>query len=350
MKALFRLLLTGALANPASSLLLRPLWKGRASIFMLHRTTTYPEIPAERVPELIGTCVKALRNAGASLTSVRTLFEMARRGVAPPPGSVAFTIDDGYCDQATIATAFLRNDCPVTVFLVSGFMDGDLWPWDERLAYAVLNTTRSRVELATLQRRFELQTPEYKNAAVQILQNACKSLPWTQVGAVLEELWLQTGVLPPKAPLAVDRAIGWQDARALEREGVDFAPHSVTHRVASQLPAEESDYEIVHSVERLKAELVRPLPVYAWPTGRSEDFGHRDMLLAQKHGLLGAVSADPGYSDFKSAIRTPVQMFAIRRFAFSAQTDVNVQYGTGIEELKNRMRGMPSSARKRQTD
>jgi len=339
MKALFRQLLTGALANSASSRLLRPLWRGRASIFMLHRTTTFPDVPAERMPELIGTSVRALRSAGATLTSVRNLFEMAHRGISPPPGSVAFTVDDGYWDQATIATAFLRSDCPVTIFLVSGFMDGKLWPWDEKLAHAVHATTRAQLEVPSLQRRYELATREQKQLAIHQLQDACKTLPWEDADKLLHEIWGQAGIDPGDAPPPAHRPIGWSDARALEREGVDFAPHSVTHRITSRLSDEEASHEIVHSAERLRAELARPTPVYAWPTGRAQDFKERDILLARKHGLLGAVSAETGYSDFKSAIKSPWELFSIRRFAFASQADVNVQYGTSIEELKNRVRG-----------
>lgn len=339
MKALFRQLLTGALANSASSRLLRPLWRGRASIFMIHRTTTFPDVPADRMPELIGSTVKALRSAGANLTSLRNLFEMAHRGLTPPPGSVAFTVDDGYWDQGTIATAFLRNDCPVTIFLVSGFMDGNLWPWDEKLAHAVATTTRAQLEVPSLQRRYELASRQQKHLAVQQLQNACKTLPWPEADKVLREIWAQTGIDPGDSPPPAHRPIGWSDARALEREGVEFAPHSVTHRITSRLSDDEASHEIVHSLERLTAELVRPTPVYAWPTGRTQDFGARDVLLARKHGMLGAVSAESGYGDFKSAIKSPDELFSIRRFAFASQADVNVQYGTSIEELKNRMRG-----------
>ena len=339
MKALFRQLLTGALANSASSRLLRPLWRGRASIFMLHRTTTFPDVPPDRMPELIGTSVKALRSAGATLTSVRNLFEMASRGLTPPPGSVAFTVDDGYWDQATIATAFLRNDCPVTIFLVSGFMDGVLWPWDEKLAYAVSSTSRPQLEIPSLQRRYDLATRTQKNLAIQQLQDACKTLPWQHADQLMHEICRQAGIDPSDSPPPAHRPIGWSDARALEREGVDFGPHSVTHRITSRLSHDEASHEIVHSLERLRAELVRPTPVYAWPTGRAQDFTERDVLLARKHGLLGAVSAETGYSDFKSAIKAQNELFAIRRFAFASEADVNVQYGTSIEELKNRVRG-----------
>ena len=339
MKALFRQMLTGALANSASSRLLRPLWRGRASIFMLHRTTSFPEVPADRMSGLIGSSVKALRSAGANLTSLRNLFEMAVRGITPPPGSVAFTVDDGYWDQATIATAFLRNDCPVTIFLVSGFMDGKLWPWDEKLAHVLTATTRSALEVPSLRQRYPLATREQKHHAIHQLQNACKTLSWHEADKVLHEIWAQAGIDPGDSPPPLHRPIGWSDARALERDGVDFAPHSVTHRITSRLSDDEASHEIVHSVERLNAELVRPTAVYAWPTGRAQDFTERDVLLARKHGMLGAVSAETGYADFRSAIKSPNELFSIRRFAFASEPGVNVQYGTSIEELKNRVRG-----------
>ena len=49
-----------------------------------------------------------------------------------------FTIDDGFIDHHDIAgPLFADYDIPLTFFLVTGFIDGELWPWDDQLSYAI---------------------------------------------------------------------------------------------------------------------------------------------------------------------------------------------------------------------
>ena len=56
---------------------------------------------------------------------------------------VAFTVDDGYFDFGTVgAPVFARYDCPVTVFLATGFIDGALWYWWDKIEFLLMNTSR----------------------------------------------------------------------------------------------------------------------------------------------------------------------------------------------------------------
>lgn len=56
-----------------------------------------------------------------------------------PPGAVAITVDDGYRDFLTDAfPVFQHWKIPVTVFLVTDFVDGELWQWWDRVDYAIM--------------------------------------------------------------------------------------------------------------------------------------------------------------------------------------------------------------------
>ena len=61
----------------------------------------------------------------------------ALSGDGPPLNrAVAFTIDDGYVEQATVAApVFAEFDCPVTTFVTSGFLDRALWFWWDQIEY-----------------------------------------------------------------------------------------------------------------------------------------------------------------------------------------------------------------------
>jgi peptidoglycan/xylan/chitin deacetylase (PgdA/CDA1 family) len=307
---------------------------------MLHRPYHPERAAGGTTNESIAGSIKALRRAGARMVSLRYLFECAAQGRTPEPGCVAFTIDDGYRDQGVLAREFLRNDCSATIFLVSGFIDRQLWPWDEQLAFCMEQTKVQSLEIPGTSRGFTLASPAQRSAAIDFLQKHCKSLPWQEMQALLEQLWQRLEVQPPLHPPQGDEALNWDEVRELEAAGIDFAPHSVTHRVASQLSIAQSREEISTSWGRLQSELRRPLPVYAWPTGRSVDFGTRDTQIASEIGLLGAVSTNDAYGDFRREPQAADALFRVDRFAFASDIDINLQYGTAIERLKQKARAL----------
>jgi peptidoglycan/xylan/chitin deacetylase (PgdA/CDA1 family) len=338
MKRLLRRIAVRTLANPLSATALKPLWKGQVPIFMLHRAYDLEYAADGTKIEFLAQTLNALRQAGARFVSLRYLFECAAQNRRPEPGCVAFTIDDGYQDQGVLAREFLRQDCPVTIFLVSDFIDRKLWPWDEQLAYCVMKSRKSSVKVAGIPLALTLDSPATRQTAIDKLQKHCKTLPWEQVETLLSALWKDLDVSPPATPPNGHQPLSWDEVRQLESAGVDFGPHSVTHRVASQLTDSESRDEIATSWNRLQSELSRPLPIYAWPTGRTRDFSNRDVKIAQELGLLGAVATNDWYGKFGQKDLSRESLFRIDRFAIASQVDINLQYGTAIEQLKHMAR------------
>ena len=327
------------LSNRLGAGLLRPFWQGRASIFMLHRLSQRVTSGTTLTIESITQSIAALRNAGARFVALSHLFECAAKGVEPEPGSVAFTIDDGFADQGVIAReAFERNECPVTVFLIAGFIDGRLWPWDDQIAYAIRHGGASHAALPPDGRPADLTTPDGRRAAIGRLQNYCKSVPWDQAASALDELYSGLGCRPPAEPPGEYRPLGWDDIRALESRFVEFAPHSLSHRITSRLNDEEAREEIEGSWQRLRKELRRPTQVYAWPTGRDVDFSERDMKIAQSIGLHGAVSTNDDYGNFRAQPGNSQHLYRVRRFAMSAYAVENLQVGTGFERFRQTLR------------
>jgi peptidoglycan/xylan/chitin deacetylase (PgdA/CDA1 family) len=331
-------LTTRLLSNRMASTLLRPLWQGRASIFLLHRLSSDNTANDSVTIASITATLKGLRKAGAHFVSLSHLFNEAAQGREPTPGSVAFTIDDGFADQGVMAReAFERNGCPVTVFLITDFIDGRLWPWDDQIAYALKSSQAERITLTPHGKTFGLRAPEERKAALNYVRDYCKSVPWSQAHATLESAYEAAGCRPPVIPPPEFVPLKWDDIRALESPYIEFAPHSLSHRITSQLPANEVRDEIEGSWRRLRKELRRPTPVYAWPTGRREDYTARDMEIAASAGLAGAVAVRNDYARFRSHTTSganPLEKFSVARFSMSGLWEDNLQYGTAIERFK----------------
>jgi peptidoglycan/xylan/chitin deacetylase (PgdA/CDA1 family) len=342
MKRGLKTLFTGVFGNRFGARLLRPLWRGRSAVFLLHRLAEPSHSTESSTVEEITANLKVLRRAGAQFVSLSYLFDLAVRGLEPEPGCVAFTIDDGYADQGVMAeAAFLKNGCPVTVFLITGLVDGQLWPWDDHVTYSIQHSTRPVVVFEPTGETLKVTTPEQRSRAAATVRNYCKEHPWADAAQALESLYTATGCRPPQAPPAAYRALTWTEARRLEAAGVEFAPHSITHRITSRLSAEEVREEISGSWKRLQQELAHPVPIYAWPTGRAADFSERDMEIAAAVGLSGAVAATNDYARFHNRGLDPINLFSVGRFAMSVSTDDVVQYGTALERFKQLVRLNP---------
>ena len=129
---------------------LLPLWRRlrrrHAVVLTWHRFTDR-SIHPDRYPaallrkHLRDASTAALRDHRASGTGGQ-----ARRSRCRLTRVVAFTVDDGYADFATLAAeVFLAYDCPVTTFVTTGFLDGQVWMWWDQVEYCLTNAGRCGV-------------------------------------------------------------------------------------------------------------------------------------------------------------------------------------------------------------
>ena len=94
--------------------------------------------------------------------------------------AVAFTIDDGYLDHAKVAAPiFAEFDCPVTTFVTTGFLDGQLWLWWDRIQYVFENTPRTSVTLSPsgVRLTYSWRDALQKTRAEEDFVARCKKIP-----------------------------------------------------------------------------------------------------------------------------------------------------------------------------
>jgi peptidoglycan/xylan/chitin deacetylase (PgdA/CDA1 family) len=321
----------------------RPLMSGRASVFMLHRIDNHCSGVEGHTIDYVRTALAALKRSGAEFVSVRKLVE-AFRGDGPGPNWVALTIDDGFADQALLARAIAESGCPVTVFVISGFLDGEVWPWDDQVTYLLAKSPMRMLEVSIGEQRLmlDLSSQNARRVSICALRTALKRHSNAQIYSFLRTLSEQARVpLPREAPPPF-QPMTWEQARALEQIGVEFGPHSVTHRIFSQLQCAEAKLEIEGSWARLQQELRRPLPVFAWPTGGSEHFTARDMDLASQAGLTAAFATNSDYAYAHAEARQERDFYGLCRFSLPHRIRDVLQYGSWIEHGKRLVRDLAS--------
>jgi peptidoglycan/xylan/chitin deacetylase (PgdA/CDA1 family) len=310
----------------------------RLTIFMLHRF----DDPASGVhgisPDALRRTLAVLRREGFRFVDLHEGLRRLRDAPDALERAVAFTLDDGYADQVRVgAPLFAEFDCPATVFATTGFLDGQLWFWWDRLEHVIRETTEP-----TLHGWFEgdavpltLDSPAAKAAALTDITAACKRVADPVKHDAIARLAERAHVdLPAAAPVRYAPTT-WDEVRAAEDRGMRFAPHTVTHPVLSRTDDRQSERELRDSWERLRQEARDPTPVFCYPNGQPGDFGAREMATLDRLGLLAAVTGLPGYAQHAHlAPGAGPARFQIPRFDLAGDPVLAVQVASGLEALK----------------
>ncbi|MDZ4287240.1 MAG: polysaccharide deacetylase family protein [Prosthecobacter sp.] len=217
----------------------------------------------------------------AARSMVMPLREMAAKchaGETLPDDAVAITFDDGYASNYEHALPILKEfGLPATVFLATGFIDGEDMLWFQRVDRAFQDQSSAELErkLAELKR-----------------------LPNTEMRAEVMELEARAGLTAPQAKdlPAIMRPMTWKQARAMRDTGlIEFGAHTRTHPILAQCTRDEQWQEIIQSRDRLQDELGPQPTLFAFPNGGPEDYTEETLNLLAEAGFDTACTMINGH-------------------------------------------------------
>lgn len=314
----------------------RQLLRNRGVIFMLHRFRDPDRRVVGHDPEHLRRSLAYLRRHGYEVVALDELLRRLVDGEAR--GAIAFTIDDGYLDQATVAApVFAEFGCPVTTFVTTGFLDGTMWFWWDRVAFAFAQTTARAFSgrIAEDEVLYGWRDAAERQQAADDFVARCKTVPDDEKERAIAELASETCVSLPATPPPEYAPMSWEDLRRCERRGMSFAPHTVTHPVLARVGEGRSAWEIAESWRRLQTEAAAPLPIFCYPNGQPGDFGSREYRAIADAGMVGAVIGAPGYAGGWPVTGVADGRFQLRRFALPDDVPTMAQYVSGLERLKH---------------
>lgn len=231
--------------------------------------------------------------------SMAAVAEWLHAGRSLPPYAVAVTVDDGYGDfEAAGYPVFAEHGIPVTVYVVSDFLDGKLWLWFDRVVYAFGQAKVSEPSIEMPDRsqlHFKLESAESRRAAGQQLADLAVALSPAERRELVAAL---PGLLKAQMPEQVPpeyRPLTWDAVRSLAASGVEFGAHTRTHPILSALTdPEELREEVAGSKARIESELDRPVLHFCYPNGKMGDIGAAAAEAVRAAGMQTAVTAEPG--------------------------------------------------------
>jgi len=105
--------------------------------------------------------------------------------------------------------------------------------------------------------------------------------------------YLNKGAMQEKSFLKYT-PLSWEQIREMQKRGVSFYPHSLTHPRLTKILPEKAFYEIRESKRILEEKLGRPMDFFSYPYG---DFNEETEEMVKKCGYRGAVDAWGGINN-----------------------------------------------------
>lgn len=329
------------LARPSISRLFHRFTRGTVTIFVLHRFGFDKHGVHGHSAEFLDECLTLLKEQGYQFISLQEVIDGIQNKRTDFYKAVCFTIDDGFEDQATIAAPiFQKHNCPLSIFLITGFLDGKLWPWDDQIRYCFSETKKTTLKIALGDRSLTYDLAERdRTICSREFREICKTLPEEQLIAAVQKLEEESGIDIVGAPPESYKPMTWDIARSLEEQGVTFGTHGVSHRIMSSMIKERAEEEITESWKRVSQELESPIKAFCFSTGRQgKDFTERDLSLLQDQGFSVAMSTDSLYVDSIQTGNMKTKTAVLDRFSFPEEKAELIQYCSGTERTKSLLR------------
>ncbi len=270
----------------------------RGIVFMLHRVR--PKIAADFAPNnhlevspaFLDQAINGVVRAGFDLVD---LDEAARRiGTGGGRPFAAFTLDDGYRDNAAhAAPIFRRHNCPYTIFVPSDFPAGKGELWWLVLEQAIAAADRISMEIGGEHFDLACRTAGEKDQAFKILYVPLRRVGEAEQRRAIRQLAATAGI--DMAALCRDNMMDWAELRDLAADPLcTIGAHGIAHYASAKLPPGDALAELRIGTDRLADALGRRPKHFAYPYGDPGSAGPRDFALARQAGFLTAVTTRPG--------------------------------------------------------
>lgn len=264
----------------------------RFAILCYHRIGTggipfYSELPAQTFEKQM----RYLRKRYRIISLDQLIQEMGYPERLDP--AVAITFDDGYRDLFTQAFPVLQAyRMPATIFVTVGCIETGEVAWYDRVFLALQIAPGDVLDLMLDgPRRIALSSGASRlRAAVEIityLRSVSRSSRERCCAALERQVPLPASELR-------DRMLSWEQIRTMDRSGISFGSHTMSHPVVSRETPLEMETELLESKRILEQRLGHPVESFAFPFGKREECGGAAPEILARAGYRSAVTTEWG--------------------------------------------------------
>jgi peptidoglycan/xylan/chitin deacetylase (PgdA/CDA1 family) len=290
----------GALYFTGAHHLLRPIFAGVGTIFMLHHVRPrrgdefQPNHHLEVTPDFLRATLTHLRDRGIDVIGIDEMQQrLCERNFSRR--FACFTFDDGYRDNRDFALPVMRQfDAPFTVYAASDFAEGIGRLWWVALERVVAKADRIEAAIGGVAVNLDATNAAAKQAAFDRLHDWLRALPGEHdVRREISALCLRHGV--DEDAVSRELCLSWDELKPFAEDPlVTIGAHTISHcNLAKQSEAIAAD-EMAISRARIEAALQRPVVHFAYPYGDKNAAAAREFALAREIGFKTAVTTRPG--------------------------------------------------------
>ncbi|WP_375177139.1 polysaccharide deacetylase family protein [Marinobacter mobilis] len=213
--------------------------------------------------------------------------------------SVVITFDDGYEDFYKYAYPILRElNIPATIFITTGFVNGDLWLWPDQIRYA-LESISNEIDFIKFG-DVEVDLRDGIDQAWEKIADYCLSIPEKTKLNLIARLYNEQGLELTKVAPSKFRPLSWSNISNIINSGMEIGNHSHSHPIMARLDDESLIKEIIHSKNLIENNLKKTVVHFCYPNGQLVDFDERVKYFLKKNFYQSALVAYPGVNPLKN--------------------------------------------------
>ncbi len=252
----------------------------RPQVIMYHRITDAP-YTSGLSPIEFEKQINYLRNH-FRVVPIETLLQELKTD-SLQPYTIAITFDDGHRDFYEYAWPILKKyNLPASLYVTTGFVNGDVWLWPDRLKFVMINSSNKQISIDPLGHlSFE---PQKFALSWNLLGDYCLTLTSELREAFINKLALIAGCDVPAQPTAPFFPVTWDQLKEMVADGLDVGSHTVTHPILSGLDYKTITQELVSSAQIINRELGYKVHGICYPNGRLSDINDEVIQCAEQCG------------------------------------------------------------------
>lgn len=235
--------------------------------------------------------------------SMADLIKARTQGISLPDNAVVISFDDGYVSNYELAYPILKKfDLPATLFVTTGFLDGDDMLWFQRVDLALGHSRKELLDwkINGKKLRLHLGTREQRQQSLVRLMPELKELTDADLLNEVDRLEQALEVATPQAadlPQSM-RPMTWDMAREMALSHyAEIGGHTHTHPILARCDSMVTRAEITTCRDRIRAELGELPAVFAYPNGGAADYTPETLQLVREAGFKAACTTINGRVD-----------------------------------------------------
>ncbi|MBX0313323.1 polysaccharide deacetylase family protein [Planococcus glaciei] len=280
--------LEGKTLVPLSNLL-KPFFSGSGSIVMLHRVVENKENlvcdDLEVTIDFLEKIIQYFLNRNYEVITLDMVYEILEGKRKTERKFVAFTFDDGYVDNYSLAyPLFKKYQIPFAIYITTSFPDKHALLWWYALKELVNSRKQVNFNYGGKAYSFAASNTKQKEQSYKDIRQLVLNVEVNEHPLLFTELFEMNGIKLKNYVEAL--AMDWKQIKILAQDKlVTIGAHTTNHYNLKVMAPELVEKEIRDSKERIELLTNTKVEHFAFPFGSENEAGAREFEIAGKLGF-----------------------------------------------------------------